>query len=704
MMQKRRWLLGSLLALGLAFYCLPVPSLAPENRLELLDRQGRRLRADDNLPVPLEQISAWLIQATLAAEDHRFYSHWGVDGRASLAAAYQNLRSGRVVAGGSTLTQQLIANLSGRPQSVTQKAWQSLQALRLERSLSKATILEHYLNHIPYGNNTLGAESAARYYFGRPAASLSLAQAAFLAGVPRGPDLYNPLAHFDKARERQRWVLGRMHTLGWIDIDQYHQALAEPIRVSAHEDPLLAPHFCRQVERRCPAGTVQTTLDGEVQREVEGIVRTQVDLLRDRGLDGAAVVVLDNASGEVRALVGSPDFRQNQVDLSDARRQPGSALKPFTYGMALESGLSAADLIPDLPVHYRTNTGDFAPTNYDGQFHGPVRLRTALASSYNVPAVRIAHRVGVAPLLKRLQQLGLQSLDQPAQHYGLSLTLGSGEVTLLELTRAYMALANGGFYRQEVWWKGQQTARSQRIFSPQIAFLLSDILKDPAARAPAFGHESVLALPFDCAVKTGTSRDYSDNWTLGFSTRYTVGVWAGPIAGGGMQDVSGVAGAGPIFREVMLALHRSRRPEPFAVPRGLKRATVCSASGQAPGPYCQGTLREWLPHPIREKCEMHRSSGPVYGHDYAGWAQPQGLAVEAGLHIQFPQDGDTFVIDPRLDRRYQTLPLQASGGPVSWRVDGHSVASDWPLEPGPHRIQAQAPDGTTQEIHITVRP
>jgi len=165
-----------------------------------------------------------------------------------------------------------------------------------------------------------------------------------------------------------------------------------------------------------------------------------------------------------------------------------------------------------------------------------------------------------------------------------------------------------------------------------------------------------------------------------------------------------VAGAGPIFREVMLALHRSRRPEPFAVPRGLKRATVCSASGQTPGPYCQGTLREWLPHPNREQCEMHRSSGPVYGHDYANWAQPQGLAVEAGLHIQCPQDGDTFVIDPRLDRRYQTLPLQASGGPVSWRVDGHSVAPDWPLEPGPHRIQAQAPDGTTRAIQITVRP
>lgn len=693
MIQKRRWLLGSVLALGLAFYCLPVPSMAPSSHLELLDRQGRRLRADDNLPVPLERISPWLIQATLAAEDHRFYSHWGLDARATAASLYQNLRAGRVVAGGSTLTQQLIANLNGRPQGMAQKAWQSLQALRLERTLSKAALLESYLNRVPYGNNTFGVESAARYYFGRPAASLSLAQCAFLAAIPRGPDFYNPLSHLERTRQRQHWVLGRMQALGWIEADQVQQALSEAVRVSPHEDPLLAPHFCRQVERRCPKGTVQTTLDGDLQREVEGIVRTQVEMLRERGLDGAAVVVLDNAGGEVRALVGSPDFRRNQVDLSDSRRQPGSALKPFTYAMALENGLTAASLIPDLPVHYRTSTGDFAPTNYDGTFHGPVRLRTALASSYNVPAVRLAHRVGVAPLLQRMHQLGLHSLDQTAQHYGLSLTLGSGEVTLLELTRAYMALANGGFYREEVWWKGQQTARSQRIFKPQTAFLLSDILKDPAARAPAFGYDSVLTLPFDCAVKTGTSRDYSDNWTVGYTTRYTVGVWAGPIAGGGMQDVSGVAGAGPIFREVMLALHPSRPPLPFAAPRGLNRQQVCSASGQTPGPYCQGTLSEWLPRPTKETCEMHRASGPSYG-----------LAVEAGLPIQFPQDGDTFVMDPRLDRRYQTLQLKASGGPVNWRVDGRRAGPEWPLQAGTHRIQALSAEGASQEIHITVRP
>ena len=721
MSPKRRWLWGSLLAVGLAFTCVPVPSVAPSHQLELLDRQGRRLRADDNLPVPLGQISPWLIQATLAAEDHRFYSHWGVDAWATLGAAYHNLRAGRVVAGGSTLTQQLVANLNGRPQGLTQKAWQSLQALRWERSLSKASLLECYLNRIPYGNNTFGVESAARYYFGRPAASLSLAQSAFLAAIPRGPDLYNPLAHFERARQRQHWVLSRMQALGWVEADQVQQALTETLHVSAHQDPALAPHFCRQVERHAPGSrgalggdgsppqhrliaTVQTTLDGDLQREVEGIVRTQVDLLRPRGLDGAAVVVLDNASGEVRALVGSPDFRKNQVDLSDSRRQPGSALKPFTYGMALENGLTPASLIPDLPVHYRTSTGDFAPTNYDGTFHGPVRLRTALASSYNVPAVRMAHRVGVAPLLQRLQQLGLHSLDQPAQHYGLSLTLGSGEVTLLELTRAYTALANGGLYREEVWWQGQKTAPSQRLFKPQTAFLISDILKDPAARAPAFGHDSVLALPFDCAVKTGTSRDYSDNWTVGYTTRYTVGVWAGPIAGGGMQDVSGVAGAGPIFREVMLALHRSRTPQPFTAPRGLTRQKVCSTSGQTPGPYCQGTLKEWLARPIQETCQMHRASGPVYAHDYANWAQPQGLAVEAGLHIHFPQDGDTFVIDPRLDRRYQTLPLQASGAPVHWTIDGHPSGPEWPLQPGPHRIQAHSADGATQEIHITVRP
>lgn len=699
----KRKLLGVLLALGLAFYLLPVPAL-PGPTQALLDRQGRRLHSSDSLPIQLDQVSPWLIQATLAAEDRRFYSHWGMDARATVAAAYHNLRAGRVVAGGSTLTQQLIANLSGRPQGLVQKTWQSLQALRLERSLAKAAILQQYLQRIPYGNNTFGVESAARFYFGRPAASLSLAQAALLAGIPRGPDLYNPLSHLERARQRQHWVLERMHHLQWIDADAYQQALAEPLDISAHQNPWLAPHFCAQVQGHHPAGSVvQTTLDGDLQNEVEGIVRTQVELLRRRGLDGAAVVVLDNASGEVRALVGSPDFHLNQVDLSDSRRQPGSALKPFTYGMALEQGLTPASLIPDLPVHYPTSTGDFSPTNYDGTFHGPVRLRTALASSYNVPAVRLAHQVGVAPLLQRLHKLGLQSLDRPAQHYGLSLTLGSGEVTLLELTRAYMALANGGQWKEEIWWKGQKPAPSRRVFSPQVAFLLSDILNDPAARAPAFGYKSVLALPFDCAVKTGTSREYSDNWALGYSTRYTVGVWAGPIAGGSMQDVSGVSGAGPIFREVMLTLHRARKPDAFAPPRGLQKHTVCSTSGARPGPYCQGTLPEWTS--ANESCELHHVTGLVYPQNYAPWAQPQGLALESGLHIQFPQDGDTYLIDPRLDRHYQTLQLQASGAPqVNWTVDGRPTSADWPLQPGPHSIQARAADGATETVHITVRP
>jgi penicillin-binding protein 1C len=693
-----RWLPVLWLLLGAAFYWLPLPALPPVAGSELLDRQGRHLNSGVRGSVSQ---GSWIIPATLAAEDHRFYSHWGVDGWATLGALYSNLRVGQVVAGGSTLTQQLIANVSGRPAGVSQKAWQSLQALRLERSLSKSAILNEYLSRVPYANNRFGIDSAARFYFGRSPQSLSLAQAAFLAGVPRGPDFYNPLTHFDRARERQHWVLGRMLKLGWIEQQAYQQALAEPLGVAARADWQMAPHFCQHFGTG--AGLVRTSLDGDLQREVEGIVRTQVELMRPRGLDGAAVVVLDNATGEVRALLGSPDFSLNQVDLSQARRQPGSALKPFTYGLALEGGLTASSLIADLPVHYRTNTGQFSPTNYDGIFHGPVRLRTALASSYNVPAVRLAHQVGVECLLKRMHELGLNSLDQPAQHYGLSLTLGSGEVTLLELTRAYMALANRGQWREVVWRAGKSGPRPRRVFSPQVAFLLSDILKDPAARAPAFGHDSVLALPFDCAVKTGTSRDYSDNWTVGFTTRYTVGVWAGPIAGGSMRDVSGVAGAAPIFREVMLALHRSAPPQPFVAPPGLRRVTVCSASGGLPGPYCQGTLGEWFAGPGPEQCRMHGPAGLAYAPEYGDWAQSQGLPVSGSVRIQFPREGDVFLIDPRLERRYQTLQLRATGRRVSWRVDGRPVSGEWSLVAGQHRILAASADGAEDEVCIQVR-
>lgn len=482
--------------------------------------------------------------------------------------------------------------------------------------------------------------------------------------------------------QRQRWILQRMVKLGMIADEAYQRALSEPLEVRAHPEQFSAPHFCELVLQSQPAlaSRLRTSLDGPLQDEVQRLVRAQVEAMRLRGMNGAAVVVLDNASGEVRALVGSPDFfdadNAGQVNLATSLRQPGSALKPFTYGLALERGMSPATILLDEEVRYATGAGEFVPSNYDGRFHGPVRLRTALASSYNVPAVRLAHQLGVEPLLERLRAAGLTSLDRPAQHYGLSLTLGSGEVNLLQLCNAYRALARGGRYGPVRLWPSAQEVPDVEIFSPRVAFLLTDILSDPAARAPAFGRDSVLSLPFPCAVKTGTSRAYRDNWTLGYTTGYTVGVWAGNTGGQAMRDVSGVAGAGPLFREVMLALHRSSRPAPFKPPGGLRRGVICIQSGLAAGPHCPGHLPEW--EPPTQSCDCQRAA--------------------ESLQITFPAEGDHFVIDPNLARRFQTLQMTASG-PTRWRVDGKPVPEgEWPLQPGLH--VAEIPG---HSVHFSVR-
>lgn len=760
MRRARRWalllmlgLVGAAVAGRLALFLVPMPSAltseAPTS-IVLLDRNGRLLReawTDERgaaRHVALERVSSWAVQATLAAEDAGFYRHCGVDLLATLRAAVTNLSAGETIAGGSTLTQQVVSDACGRPGGLGGKALEALRALRLETMESKARILERYLNTVPYGHNTRGIESASRYYFGRPASQLSLAQSAFLAAVPRGPDFYDPLRHADRTRERQRWILARMEALGFIDGDSRRRAEDEPVEAAAHRDEFRAPHFTEMVLRSLPSACreVRTSLDVALQDEVERIVRSRSRALADRGVNGAAVVVLDNATGEVRALVGSPDFfdeaADGQVNLALSLRQPGSALKPFTYSLALEKGMTPATVLPDLPVRYPTRNGEFAPVNYDETFHGPVRLRSALACSYNVPAVRVLRDLGVPALLERLHGFGMRSLDRTAEHYGLALTLGDGEVTLLELAQGYRALARGGVWSEHRLWRDGATdassrgvaapprdaartsdATSRRVVSRRVAFLLTDILSDAAARAPAFGRDSVLALPFPCAVKTGTSRAYRDNWTVGYTTRFTVGVWVGHTRGLPMNEVSGVTGAGPIFRDVMLALHRESRPTAFKRPDGLTRAVVCEASGMVAGPDCPGTLAEWFVSGTvpRERCVVHRRVAgrvyEVYPSLYARWAADQGLPVppaggpedpSAPLRITSPTEGDVFVLDPTVERRLQCLRLDASATSVEWMVDGRAVPSgDWPLARGRHVAEARSRDGRTSRVAFEVR-
>jgi len=735
---------------------------------EVLSREDGRSRW-----VPLRDISPHLIQATLAGEDRRFFEHRGVDWLAMARALVLNLHHGRVISGASTLTMQLVRLLRPRPRSVRTKLEQMALARRLEQRLTKRQILWHYLNRAPYGSGTFGIEAAAQRYLDKPAAQLSLAEAALLAALPRSPTGYSPLCHRRRLLRRQRYILALMLTQGRVTADQYRRALAEPIAWDRAARPFRAPHLTRRALELARTGgqhpsRIVTGIDSELQKRVDAAVQRTVERLKERGVTNAAVVVVDNASAEVLAYVGSGDFFDaqdgGQVDGTLARRQPGSTMKPFTYGLALEQGSTPATILADLPAHFTTDRGDYHPHNYDDTFHGPVRLRVALASSFNVPAVRTTELVGVDRLLGRLRHgLQLRSLDQPARHYGLGLTLGNGEVTLQELTAAYAALARGGLYSPLRLLRSPRargacpadTVVPRRVFSRQVAYLISQILSDPVARIPAFGRNTVLDVGFPAAVKTGTSKDFRDNWTVGYTPQVTVGVWVGNFAGRSMHNVSGISGAGPLWADVITAAQRGR-PSHFRRPGGLVSRAICPLSGQLAGGHCPAGTEELFiagSEPAVE-CEWHRAvtldrrnglladartcpehqlerrQMTIFPPRYRGWAHARGLPAPPTLHsplcsapettasvrIRFPVDGDRYFLDPDLMRRYQRIPLEAqvdgeSVREVRWRVNGRVVArapypyaARWPIAPGRHTIVAELPDGVhSRAVTVTVQ-
>jgi len=761
------------MAIALAvFFLTPLPDeVRHPGRLsscDICDRKGNVLRtvlSDEDgtsCRVSLDEISPYLVSATTAAEDRRFYSHWGVDLVSSGRAVLQNLKAGRIVAGGSTITQQyakLLFHLSNR--SFYNKLKEMLYAFKLERYLGKKKILELYLNRIPYSNQIYGIEAASRTYFDKPSRDLSLAQAAFLASIPQAPSLYNPYRNLDLIVERQHEILNGMLMTGAIDKKAFDEAVSEKISVAGKKESYLAPHFCDLVQKWLSgkgirnASKVYTTLDLAIQTEVEALLKAQIKSLEDCDVSNGAVVVMDNATGDILALAGSVDYwgPEGQFDAAVAKRQPGSALKPFTYAMALERGYTAASLLPDLKTAIPTDNGDFTPENYDRTFHGPVRLRQALACSYNVPAVRVLQQIGPEFLLERLRSAGFASLDRKPDFYGVGLTLGSGEVTLLEMVRGFSVFPRGGDWIEDrmvqsvldgdgssIFFSQQQKRHS--VFSPQIAYLITSILSDREARLPAFGTGSALDLPFPCAAKTGTSKGFRDNWTVGYSSFYTTGVWVGNFDGREMKKVSGITGAGPLFRSIMRFMHKKVKPSEFLRPDGIVEYPVCPSSGAIPSKACPQSIKECFiigKEPC-ESCSVHRevdvdsrtgrAASPgcpdrfvkhrvyeVYPPLYAEWMSERRMemppassgsqqrrdepeALTAPVVIS-PKDGDIFRIDPVLRREYQIIHLKAvvpeNTARVEWWIDGkregemaHPFTYEWPLRKGTHQVYVKA--------------
>ncbi len=768
---------------ALAVALTPLPPSLREAKAGLsvcyLDREGallREVRAEDATRarwIGLDDVGPRVADAILAAEDRRFYEHPGVDILAIARAAAASLWQRRVVSGASTLTMQLARLVHPSPRSAAGKLTQLRVALRIEASLSKGQILEEYLNRAPFGPAVRGIDEASHLYFDKPCSELSVAEAAALAAIPRGPAVYSIAAHPGYVLRRRDRILGRMLDAGKIDRETYDRARGEPLGAWVSRSAPGAPHLMAALEAgELEAGgraegpdarpgslawargerveSVTLSVDRFLQREAEFAARAALRPLARRHVTAASVVVLDNATGEILAYVGSPDFADaahgGQNDGVRALRQPGSALKPFVYGLAMERlGYTASTLLPDVELHLPVDRGVYAPNNYDERFHGPVRLREALANSLNVPAVWTASRLGDAALLGRLREAGFAALTADAAYYGPGLALGDGEVTLLELTNAYATLARGGVYlpvravraATRVGGGAVDLADEgrRRVMPEAVARVLTDILADGRARVASFGEQSTLELPFPVAAKTGTSKGFRDNWTVGYTNEVTVGVWVGNFDGSPMEAVSGITGAAPLFRSVMDAAMRSRPKEPLALDAAPARALaldlvkvhVCPLSGGAATAACPHAITEWAPRGrAPEPCAMHevvaidRRNGlragagcdprfveervlERFGAEYDAWAKdarrltvpvelsplcpaPAGetrvasgaAPAEAGdLRIAYPRDGARFLLEPERPADVQTVPVRIEsregGGTLELYVDGKSV-------------------------------
>ena len=671
---------------------------------QLYDRSGLLLRSVLSprntyyQPVTLERISPWLISAVVAAEDKRFYTHNGVDVAAILRAVWQNAKEGKIVSGASTISQQLARAITPRSKTLWGKAHEALEATQLEKEHTKEEILEQYFNVLEFGNLTQGVQAASRFYFNVDAADVSLSQAAFLAGLLKSPTYYNPLKHMDRALKRRDYVLEQLKQSGFIDEEMYNLAIEEKITLSAQTRPFYAPHFAQFISSFLPAQATQiyTTLDLELQTQVEKNIKNNLARLERSNVTNAAVVVVDNASGGILAYVGSEDFtnkkHSGQVDGTRALRQPGSALKPFVYALAFEQQkLTPASLLTDEDTFFE---GGFRPRNYDETFHGQVSVRRALACSYNIPAVKAAEQIGTTQLLPFLRRLGFVSLTKSADFYGLGLALGNGEVKLLELVNAYATLGRGGIF------KPLMLASTPAVYLPghvgramkeKTAYLISDMLSDNQARSEAFGLNSPLVVPFPMAAKTGTSKDYKDNFALGYTARWTVGVWVGNFDATSMQKVSGITGAGPILHDVALAVEQKYPSSSFSLPRGVVRKTVCGESGLLAGPTC-----------------THRYEEVFDQQNVPSLCSGKHIVSPAPLRITSPQEGDKFMVDPSAVRQSQQIKLaaQCSRNTCLWKVDekklpGKDCQTWWPLVEGKHVVSVTCA-GQTEQVHIEV--
>jgi penicillin-binding protein 1C len=724
-------------------------SLEPSTRI--YDRQGNLLREIVNTngercnPVRLKNISPLLLSAVLSAEDASFYTHSGVNYTSAVRAFIDNWRSGRIVSGSSTITMQLARLLWDHPRTFSGKLRQAFDAFRLEHNFNKNEILELYLNRIPAAPGCQGIEAASFRITGHSASELDAAEAALLAGMIQSPSLYDPFAYNDSASRRRDWTLSRMKKRRHISKKVYHDALSAPVPLTQPETTILAGHFTDYIMSLGLRGEVHTSLDGEMQEAAQNLAALHAERFRPDGLTNSALVVLDNKTAEILVMVGSKDWSADEkgyVNGAVALRQPGSTLKPFAYALAFDKGWNAASLMADIETEYISNDRTlYIPRNYSRNFRGPVTAKEALASSLNIPAIRLVRDLGLNDFLECLRNVGFDSLDKDANHYGLGLVLGNGEVSLLQLASAYSALARGGLYRAPVAYvvnheknkvneAGEQSP--PRIFSEQSAWQITSILSDEALRVQSFGAETPLLFGFPAAMKTGTSGDWRDSWTCGYTAKYTVAVWSGDFESVSMNQVSGSSGAGILFASMLRLISDNAEQTPqLKEPPGMRSAVVCAESGGFPHDFCPRKLTVSLPESVEiSACTVHSLVGnpPRLSYhlpaEYDRWLGENGRYVperakretteRRDIRISRPREGDIYITEPGYNPAYQTLEFAATADSrppeIYWYLNDKAVGKatwpygfNWQLSKGVYRLVARWGDNESEEVHFEVR-
>ncbi len=755
-------LVGSVyLSLKALAWIIPLPEEAlwrPSSTL-VFDRDGQLLHAfispDEmwRIRTSLNQVNPNLQKCLIGYEDRCFYFHPGINVPAFTRALLQNIRSGRVISGGSTITMQIARMMEPKKRNIGSKVWEIIRSFQLELRYSKKELLEIYFNIAPYGGNIEGVAAAAWLYFNKEPSQLSLGEAALLTAIPNSPNAHRPDINRQKALAARNRVLSRLRHLKYISAAAVKEARNEEVPSGRQELPKVAPHFCRDLMLSHPeTARLYTTLNRNYQLVAEDLLRLHLSNLRNEGITNGAIVILDNKLHEVLTMVGSGDFNDHfhdgQVNATLAPRSPGSALKPFIYAQALQKGLiSPAHYLEDVP----TDFSGYAPENYDRTFSGIVSARSALEQSLNLPAVELENALGEEGLYSILKKAGASSL-RSRKHYGLSIAIGGCEISLLDLTALYSCLANDGEFFHPRQLKTDLGAAGIRLFEPGTTYLITDILT--GLRRPDLPTcWEFTSLP-RVAWKTGTSYGHRDAWSIGYNPRYTVGIWMGNFSGQGARNLVGAEVAGPILFELMNSICRGKQIRWFNEPSTVATREVCSLSGEIPGPNCPVVIEElYLPDHSPEKvCELHcaaeiddktgyrlppdfpgkrRSHTEVYVQwppRVGAWMEKNGSIIHRLPHllpswqglipgkppiIRSPSQDCQYRLREGIPPEYQKICCEASAGSdvrnLYWFIDGKLLGSAAPGEKlfylpvvGRHQVVCQDDYGRSTDFWLVI--